>query len=285
MTRIALVLPAGPSEPLVAALAEAGADVTVCAERELVATVLARGSVCGALAGTSEGVAALRALEAKGKLQVPCIDTRYGAGSGQSAVLAVLDATNLLLAGKRFVCVGYGSAGKGIAKRARGLAADVTVCEVDPVAAVEAHDDGFAVAPLVEACACAEILITAAGAHDVLRAEAIDALPDGAIVATDERGRAALAAHASEVRRARERVAEYVVGGRSLFVVDPPEGDPPELVDLRLSVQALAARYLLRNGASLEPRVYTLPGEIDEELARLRLEGLGLRIDSVDTQT
>jgi adenosylhomocysteinase len=260
-------------------------------------------SLRGASEETTSGVVALRAMEADGTLKVPCIaandarckylfDNRYG--SGQSAVMAVLDSTNLLMAGKRFVCVGYGWVGKGIAKRARGMGADVTVCEVEPFAALEAHHDGFAVLPLVEACASAELLITATGVRGALGEEALDALPDGAIIANaggidDEFSIPALTERASEVRSARTNVDEYVVDGRSIFVVgkgvcvnlSAGEGHPAEIMDLTFSVQALSARYLMLNGPSLEPRVYTLPSEIDEEIARMKLETLGLRIDTL----
>src|SRR2546425_1498228 len=146
----------------------------------------------GASEETTSGVVALRAMEADGTLRVPCIaandarckflfDNRYG--SGQSVVNAILDATNLLMAGKRFVCVGYGWVGKGIARRARGMGAEVTVCEVDPFAALEAFHDGFEVAPVLDACATAEIVVTATGVREAVGLDAVEALRDGAILA------------------------------------------------------------------------------------------------------
>jgi adenosylhomocysteinase len=258
----------------------------------------------GASEETTSGVTALRAMEADGTLKVPCVaandarckylfDNRYG--SGQSAVMAMLDSTNLLLAGKHFVCVGYGWVGKGVARRARGMGAEVTVCEVEPFAALEAYHDGFDVRPLEEACAAADFVLTATGVRGALPPSAIDALPDGAVIANaggidDEFSVPDLGAQASEVRSARENVDEYVFGdGRSIFVVgggacvnlSAGEGHPAEIMDLTFSVQALSARHLMINGPSLEPKVHTLPAEIDEAIARMKLDALGLRIDSL----
>jgi adenosylhomocysteinase len=258
----------------------------------------------GASEQTTSGVVALRAMEADGTLRVPCIaandarckflfDNRYG--SGQSAVNAILDATNLLMAGKRFVCVCYGWVGKGIARRARGMGARVTVCEVDPFAALEAFHDGFDVAPVRDACETAEIVVTATGVREAVGLDAIEALPDGAILANaggidDEFSVPKLRQRARAVRDSREHVDEYVLDeGRSVFVVgggvvvnlSAGEGHPAEIMDLTFSVQALSARHLLLHGLELEPRVHQLPAEIDEEVARMKLAALGLRIDSL----
>jgi adenosylhomocysteinase len=257
----------------------------------------------GACEQTTSGVVALRAMEADGTLEVPVIasndarckhlfDNRYG--SGQSAVAAVLDATNLLLAGKAFVVVGYGWVGKGIARRARGMNARVIVCEVDPFAALEAYHDGFDVMTVEEACEVADLVMTATGCRDALPLAAIERLRDGAILANaggidDEFDVAALGERALEVRDARPpHVREYVLEqGRSVFVVgdgvvvnlSAGEGHGAEIIDLSFGVQALAARHLLLHGPELEPRVHLLPAEIDERLARWKLEALGLRID------
>jgi adenosylhomocysteinase len=261
-------------------------------------------TLLGASEETTSGVVALRAMEADGSLKVPCIaandarckrlfDNRYG--TGQSAVNAVLDATNLLLAGKRVVIVGYGWVGRGIARRARGLAAEVTVCEVDPFAALEAYHDGFDVAPVIDACATAELVITATGVREALGEEAIDALPDGALLANaggidDEFDVAKLRARATEVRRVREHVEELkLASGRSVFVIgggvvvnlSAAEGHPAEIMDLTFGVQALSAVYLLQHGRELGAGVHQVPAEIDEEVARAKLEALGLRIDAL----
>jgi adenosylhomocysteinase len=264
----------------------------------------ALGDLIGASEQTTSGVLQLRAMEADGTLQVPCIaandarskllfDNRYG--TGQSAINAVLDRTNLLAADKDVVVVGYGWVGKGIAARTRGLAARVTVCEVEPFAALEAHHDGFDVAPLVEACSTADLVISATGVRGTIGPDAIAALPDGALLANagavdDEIDVLHLANTAVETRLAREHVEEFVLpDGRSLFLVgagvvvnlSAGEGHPVEIMDLTFAVQALSAAYLLEHGRGLEPKVHALPAELDEEVARLKLEALGLRIDTL----
>ncbi|HEY6030597.1 MAG TPA: adenosylhomocysteinase [Gaiellaceae bacterium] len=258
-------------------------------------------TLVGASEETTSGVTALRAMEADGTLKVPCIaandarckylfDNRYG--SGQSTVMALLDRTNLLLAGKRFVLLGYGWVGKGIARRARGAGARVVVCEVDPFAALEAYHDGFEVMPVEEACRVADFVMTATGVRHALPLAAIELLPDGAILANaggidDEFDMVALRSLATETRPAREHVEEFVLpGGRSVFVVgegvvvnlSAAEGHPVEIMDLTFAVQALSARHLLQHGRELEPRVHLLPAEIDEEIARMKLAALGLKI-------
>jgi adenosylhomocysteinase len=264
----------------------------------------ALGDLIGASEQTTSGVLQLRAMEADGTLQVPCIaandarskllfDNRYG--TGQSAINAVLDRTNLLAADKDVVVVGYGWVGKGIAARTRGLAARVTVCEVEPFAALEAHHDGFDVAPLVEACSTADLVISATGVRGTIGPDAIAALPDGALLANagavdDEIDVLHLANTAVETRLARDHVEEFVLpDGRSLFLVgagvvvnlSAGEGHPVEIMDLTFAVQALSAAYLLEHGRGLEPKVHALPAELDEEVARLKLEALGLRIDTL----
>ena len=261
-------------------------------------------TLVGASEETTSGVIALRAMEADGTLKVPCIaandarckflfDNRYG--SGQSTVAAVMDSTNLLVAGKRLVVVGYGWVGKGIARRARGLNARVVVCEVDPFAALEAFHDGFEVLPVADACAGADIVMTATGVRGSLPREAIDGLRDGALLANaggidDEFDVPALrerALSAEEVRPGVEeiRLAEdrsvFVVGGGVVVNLSAGEGHPVEIMDLTFAVQALSARHLLEHGHDLEPRVHAFPAELDEQIARWKLEALGLRIDSL----
>lgn len=264
-------------------------------------------TLVGASEETTSGVTALRAMEADGTLKVPCIaandarckylfDNRYG--SGQSTVMALLDRTNLLMAGKRFVLLGYGWVGKGIARRARGAGARVVVCEVDPFAALEAYHDGFEVLPVEEACRVADFVMTATGVRHALPLEAIELLPDGAVLANaggidDEFDTAALRERAVETRAARDHVEEFVLpGGRSVFVVgegvavnlSAAEGHPVEIMDLTFAVQALSARYLLEHGRGLEPRVHLLPAEIDEEIARMKLATLGLTIGQLTVE-
>jgi adenosylhomocysteinase len=261
-------------------------------------------TLVGASEETTSGVTALRAMEADGTLKVPCIaandarckylfDNRYG--SGQSTVMALLDRTNLLMAGKRFVLLGYGWVGKGIARRARGAGARVIVCEVDPFAALEAHHDGFEVMALEDACRIADFVMTATGMRHALPLEAIMELPDGAVLANaggidDEFDLAALRERATETAAAREHVEEFrLPNGRSVFVVgegvvvnlSAGEGHPVEIMDLTFAVQALSARYLLEHAQELEPRVHLLPHEIDEEIARIKLETLGVGLGTL----
>jgi adenosylhomocysteinase len=256
----------------------------------------------GASEETTSGVLALRAMEADGTLLVPCIaandarckylfDNRYG--SGQSTVFAVADSTNLLIAGKKLAVIGYGWVGKGVARRARGLGAEVIVCEVDPFAALEAFHDGFDVLTVDAACAVADIVMTATGTRGSLPPAAIERLRDGALLANtggidDEFSVPLLRERAAETRIVREHVEEFVLDeGRSVFVVGDGvvvnlaagEGHPVEIMDLTFAVQALAARYLLEQGAGLEPKVHLLPHEIDEGIAFRKLETLGLEID------
>jgi adenosylhomocysteinase len=254
----------------------------------------------GASEETTSGVVALRAMEADGTLEVPCIaandarckylfDNRYG--TGQSTVFALLDRTNLLLAGKRFVLVGYGWVGKGIARRARGAGARVVVCEVDPFAALEAFHDGFAVAPLLEACETADVVMTATGVRGSLSPEAIAGLPDGALLANaggiDDEFDVAALGPGEEVRPGVTRHelesgrSVHVVGGGVVVNLSAGEGHPVEIMDLTFGVQAMSARHLLLRAHELEPRVHALPPEIDEQIARWKLEALGVRIDSL----
>ena len=259
-------------------------------------------TLLGASEETTSGVIALRAMEADGTLKVPCIaandarckylfDNRYG--TGQSTVAAVMDTTNLLVAGKRLAVIGYGWVGKGIAARARGMNARVIICEVDPFAALEAYHDGFEVMTTHEACKVADIVMTATGVRGALPPEAIEELKDGALLANtggidDEFSVPALRDRAVETRVVRRDVEEFRLDDdRSIFVLgagvvvnlSAGEGHPVEIMDLTFSVQALSARHLLLHAHELEPRVHRLPAEVDERIARDKLETLGVRID------
>jgi adenosylhomocysteinase len=256
----------------------------------------------GASEETTTGVLTLRAMEADGALKVPCIaandarskflfDNRYG--TGQSTVTAIMDATNLLVAGKRVAVVGYGWVGKGVARRARGLNARVIVCEVDPFAALEAYHDGFEVMPVADACDVADIAITATGTRDALPLAAIERLKNGAILANtgavdDEFDVTKLRERALETRTVRTHVEEFVLDeDRSVFVVgagvvvnlSAGEGHAIEIMDLTFALQALCAHHLLLHAHELSPGVYPVPTDIDEEVARRKLEALGLLID------
>jgi adenosylhomocysteinase len=261
----------------------------------------------GASEETTSGVLAMRAMEHDGSLRIPCIaandakckylfDNRYG--SGQSALQAVMDSTNLLLAGKLLLVVGYGWVGKGIARRARGLGARLIISEVDPVAALEAYHDGFTIAPVREACAVADIVITASGCRDSLPLDAIERLKDGALLANaggidDEFDMGRLRARALAERSVRPHVVEYRLGpDQSVFVIGDGkvvnltagEGHPVEIMDLTFGVQALAAAYLLEHAGEMKPGVHLLPAAIDDQVARMKLDALGVSIDRLTAE-
>lgn len=256
----------------------------------------------GAAEQTTSGVRELRAMAREGVLRVPCIasndarskylfDNRYG--SGQSVMQAVMDATNLLMAGRVILVVGYGWVGKGIARRARGVGARVVVAEVDAFAALEAHHDGFDVAPVLDACRGADVVITATGTREALGMDAIERLKDGAIIANaggidDEFSVPKLRKRALDEREVRRDVVEYrldenrsvfVVGGGRVVNLSAGEGHPVEIMDLSFAVQALAAGHLLLHAKEIGAGLHPLPTEIDEQIARDKLDALTIRID------
>ena len=258
----------------------------------------------GASEETTSGVTLLRAMAHDGALQVPCIaandarckylfDNRYG--SGQSVMMALLDATNLLLAGTTVLVVGYGWVGRGIARTARGLGARVIVAEIDPFAALEAYHDGHTVAPVAEACEQAAFVITATGCRHALPVDAIERCRGGAVIANgggpaDEIDVDGLTRRARTVRPARAGIDEFEFGpGHSVFLIgrgqcanlSAGEGHPIEIMDLTFAVQALSARHLALHAPEMPAGVHRLPDEIDEEIAREALAGLGLRIDEL----
>jgi len=258
----------------------------------------------GATEETTSGINTLRAMAADGALRIPCIaandarckhlfDNRYG--SGQSVVMALLDTTNLMMGGTCVAVVGYGWVGKGVARVARGMGARVVVAEVDAVAALEAHHDGFDVAPVVDACATADWVITATACRGALPVRAIEQCRDGAVLANaggpaDEIDVAGLRDRAAAMRTVRHNVDEYTLDpGRSVFVVgdgrcvnlSAGEGHPIEIMDLTFAVQGLAARHLVLHAHELEPGVHALPAGIDDQIARDKLDALGLAIDAL----
>ncbi len=254
---------------------------------------------------TTSGVRPLRNMEAEGLLRVPCVavndartkllfDNVYG--TGQSVVMAVLDATNMQMQGKVVVVVGYGKVGKGIASAARALGARVTVCEIDPVEALVAHHDGYAVAPLLEAAAGADMAITASGIGHSMVAEHVAALPDGAVIAVGGAGppefdpSITLDGSASDLvwgEEVRADIRELIVpNGPTVFVVSQGycantsagEGNPIEVMDLSLALQLRALDHLA--ATDLEPGVHLLPKAIDDEVAASQLRAAGLAIDT-----
>ena len=253
---------------------------------------------------TTTGVIRLKAMEADGALQFPVIavneartkhffDNRYG--TGQSTIDGIIRATNVLLAGKRFVVAGYGWVGRGVAMRARGLGSHVIVTEVDPMRALEALMDGFEVMPMKEAAKVGDIFCTATGDKHVLAREHLASLKDGAIICNTghfnvEIDIPALRELAVETREARNFVEEFKLeDGRRVFLlaegrlvnISAAEGHPATVMDMSFANQALATEYAVKNASSLENKVYPVPTEIDEEIARLKLETMGVDIDQL----
>jgi adenosylhomocysteinase len=260
--------------------------------------------VLGGTEETTTGVIRLRALEAEGRLGFPIIavneantkhlfDNRYG--TGQSTLDGVIRATNVLIAGKRVVVVGYGWCGRGVAMRAKGLGAHVIVCEVDPLRALEAVMDGYDVMPGVDAAAAGDIFITVTGDMHALGADHFDAMKDGAIVANSghfnvEIDIPALEKIAVTRREARPFVDEFETSdGRKIFLLAEgrlinlaaAEGHPAAVMDMSFANQALSAEHNAKHGSELERKVYVVPEDIDKEIARLKLASMGVNIDTL----
>ncbi len=259
------------------------------------------------IAGTEEtttGVIRLKALEREGALGFPIIavneaktkhlfDNRYG--TGQSTIDGIVRATNLLLAGRRFVVAGYGWVGKGVAMRARGMGAHVIVTEVEPLNALEAHMDGFEVLSMAKAAEIGEIFCTATGDKSVIRREHLERMKDGAVIANTghfnvEIDIPALRSLAVETREARAFVEEFTLeSGRRLYLLADgrlvnlaaAEGHPAAVMDMSFANQALSTEFAIQNAGSLERKVYAVPDEIDREIARLKLATMGVDIDSL----
>ncbi len=282
------------------AVADTAPEIVVDDGCELTARIVEhRPDLLGGLHGVTEetttGVARLRAMEAAGRLTFPAIaandarckhlfDNRYG--TGQSTLAAIDRLTNLTFAGREFCIVGYGWVGKGLARYANGEGGRVTVVEVDPVAALEAHMDGHRVARLEDALPDAEVLITATGAIDAVPREALPLLKDGAVLANGGHHEREIAIDGlgpgDEVRPG---VAEHVLDdGRRVYVlaegrqtnVAGGDGHPVEIMDLSFSVQALAAHLLAQGG--LEPGLQPFPAALDAEIARTKLATLGIEL-------
>jgi len=220
-------------------------------------------------------------------------DNRYG--TGQSTIDGILRATNVLLAGRHFVVCGYGWCGRGVAMRAKGMGAIVAICEVDPLRALEAAMDGNLVMSMAEAAKWGEVFVTLTGDCSVLRKEHFELMGDGAIVANSghfdiEIDIPALRELSTSVRRVRPMVDEFTLGdGRRIYLLGEgrlvnlaaAEGHPPSVMDMSFANQAFTADYLAKNGKSLDKRVYNVPREIDEEVARLKLASMGIEIDTL----
>ncbi|MDR7438634.1 MAG: adenosylhomocysteinase [Armatimonadota bacterium] len=260
--------------------------------------------VVGGTEETTTGVLRLRAMAREGALRYPIVavndaktkqwfDNRYG--TGQSALDGILRATNLLLAGRKVVVCGYGACGRGVAARARGLGAHVIVTEVDPLPALEAVMDGFAVMPSLLAARVGEVFVTVTGNRGVLRREHFEEMRDGAVLANAghfnvEIDLEALEAMSIRRRRVREHVDEYTLpDGRRLYVLAEgrlvnlaaAEGHPAAVMDMSFANQALCVEWLVRAGRELAPQVHPVPEAIDRQVAALKLESMGVRIDDL----
>lgn len=260
--------------------------------------------VIGGCEETTTGVIRLRGLERQGRLPFPMMavndarcknhfDNPYG--TGQSVFDAIMRNTNLQIAGKQVVVAGYGHVGRGVAKVAQGLGARVIVCEIDPVKALEAVMDGMTALPMDEAAALGDLFITVTGCRDVICQRHFARMKDGAILANAghfdvEVDAAALRAMAREAREARPNIVGYrMEDGRTLYLMCEGrlvnlaggDGHPVEIMDMSFALQALSALYMLQNGAAMEKRVYLLPQELDDSVAKMRLEAEGFGIDTL----
>ena len=260
------------------------------------------GDIIAGMEETTTGVIRLKAMAADNALGFPVIavnealtkhlfDNRYG--TGQSTIDGIIRATNVLIAGKRFVVAGYGWTGRGVAMRAKGMGAHVIVTEVDPMRALEALMDGYEVMPMIEAAAIGDIFCTATGDKHVIAAEHLALLKDGAIICNTghfnvEIDIPALRALAVDTREARQFVDEFTYAdGRRIYLlaegrlvnISAAEGHPAIVMDMSFANQALSTEYAIQHAASLEKKVYPVPTVIDEEIARLKLATMGATID------
>ena len=260
--------------------------------------------VLGGTEETTTGVIRLRAMAAAGMLKFPVIavndaqtkhffDNRYG--TGQSTIDGIIRATNVLFAGKNFVVGGYGWCGKGIAMRARGMGANVIVTEIDPLHALEAVMDGFRVMPMLEAAKIGHIFCSATGDIHVVDRNHLEVMNDGAILANSghfdvEINLKALSAMSTKITRVRDFLDEYALeDGRRIYVAGEgrlvnlaaAEGHPSAVMDMSFANQALAAEYLLQHGSELSGQVYNVPQDIDSQIAALKLNAMGVAIDTL----
>jgi adenosylhomocysteinase len=251
---------------------------------------------------TTTGIIRLRAMERDGALRFPIIDVndaqmkhlfdnRYG--TGQSTIDGVMNATNLLIAGKAFVVAGYGWTGRGIAMRARGMGARTIVTEVDPVKAIEASMDGFEVMPMRKASRIADFIVSATGCKDIVTAAHFSGLKDQVVLANaghfdNEISRADLERVAKGKKKVREFVDEYVLpNGKRIHLlaegrlvnIAAGQGHPVEIMDMSFAIQAVSAGYLAEHAGTLKPRLYPVPESLDLKVARLKLQSSGIRTD------
>lgn len=281
-----------------------GSDVVATMIKERPAL---KSKLIGSTEETTTGIVRLQAMHKAGVLTFPSIavndaqtkhffDNRYG--TGQSTLDGIIRATNILLAGRNLVVVGYGWCGKGVASRARGMGANVIVTEVDPIKAVEAVMDGFRVMPISAAASIGDIFVTVTGNRHVIDGEHFASMKDGAIVCNSghfdlELNLVALRELSGEPDQVRPFVQEYklsndrrvyVLGEGRLINLAAAEGHPASVMDMSFANQALSVEYLVKNKGKLEPGVHLLPPEVDQEIASLKLRALGLSIDTLTSE-
>jgi len=284
-------------------------QITMDDGADLVTTLLTKrtelvNEVIGGTEETTTGVIRLRAMAKDGTLKYPVIavndaltkhlfDNRYG--TGQSTIDGILRATNLLIAGLRVVVAGYGWCGRGVAMRAKGLGADVIITEISPTRALEAVMDGFRVMPMAEAAKIGDIFITVTGNKSILAHEHFEKLKDGAVICNSghfnvEIDIPALEKLSSAKKIARPFVEEYVMrDGRRIYLLcegrlinlAAAEGHPAVVMDMSFANQALASEYLVKNASQLQRQVYSVPEPIDRQIARLKLESMGVHVDKL----
>ena len=260
--------------------------------------------IIGGMEETTTGVIRLRSMEKNGVLRFPVLavnesdtkhmfDNRYG--TGQSSIDAIIRSTNILLAGRTFVVFGFGWCGRGVASRAHGMGANVIVTEIDPTRALEAVMEGYRVMPSLEAASLGDIFVTVTGNVNVIDRQHLERMKDGALIANsghfnDEINIPELEKLATKKRRVRDFVDEYTYSdGRRVHLLaegrlvnlSAAEGHPASVMDMSFANQALGSKYMLDHARQLQPRVYTLPAELDKEIARLKLHAMGVRIDTL----
>jgi len=260
--------------------------------------------VIGGCEETTTGINRLKIMEKEGVLKYPMMDvndayTKYmfdnRYGTGQSTIDGIMSATNLILAGKNFVVAGYGWCGKGVAMRANGMGCKVIITEVDEIRALEAAMDGFRVMPMGEAAKLGDVFVTTTGNKNIIRAEHMKVMKDGVLLSNsghfdNEIEKSFL--EKSEKRKIRENVEEFIVGGKRIYLLADGrlvnlvagQGHPAEIMDMSFADQALCAEFLVKNKGKLGSRVYKIPEDMDRDIAKLKLESMGIKIDALSKE-
>lgn len=287
-------------------------DIIIDDGCDMVSTIHAQrpdliGRIIGSTEETTTGIIRLQAMEAQGTLGFPAVgvntsltkhlyDNRYG--TGQSSFDGVLRAANILIAGKTVVVSGYGWCGKGVALRAKALGANVIVCEVDPLKALEAAMEGYRVMPIAKAAMEGDLFLTVTGDKHVIDVEHLLKMKDGAFVGNVghfdwEVNVGDLKQHTKEIKQIRPALEEYVLdNGKSIYVIAQgrlvnlvaAEGHPASVMDMSFANQALGIEFLVKNKGKLENKLYTLPYEVDVKIAELKLQSMGIQIDTLTSE-